>query len=280
MDVIGDTQEALSAYPEFVAGLGKVPSGILYLHVYGVLQALVLQQDAVENLSEALAVPTRRADWPELSWIRDIRISSAGHTTKDKRGEKTRYHFITRWSLSHGGFELMSQTGDGESETKFVVIGDLLSTQEASLSQLLAEVKATLLEREREHYKRFSDQRLAHLFNGDSYAVEKISAGARGNAAERAMAKGGISVVKRILVDFQAALEERGSTLDTYGFIRHDYEVLAFPVEELENHFESDGPCIDERTAYIYGSFISERLKSLKSIASEIDDTYMKGARS
>src|SRR5690606_41465676 len=51
MDVIGDTQFAINSYfslPSFKAENGG------YLFLYGLLQAFILQQDAINHLSEAL----------------------------------------------------------------------------------------------------------------------------------------------------------------------------------------------------------------------------------
>src|SRR4051794_28180115 len=61
LDVIGDTELALSAYLASTEAKPKdqdylITTGNLYLTLYGVLQVLFVQQDAVRHLSESLGI--------------------------------------------------------------------------------------------------------------------------------------------------------------------------------------------------------------------------------
>src|SRR5450432_1657690 len=90
MDVISDTEQAIRGY------LAQTTNDhdILYLTTYGVLQAFVIQQDAVAHLSLALGHPIdgwcvkkgeHKMDWkkqPVLKEIRLARVRAAGHPTK------------------------------------------------------------------------------------------------------------------------------------------------------------------------------------------------------
>jgi len=72
LDVIGDTELALIAYSE------SPPSetlGSRYLRVYGALQALYVQQDAVSNLAKALQVPYEMS--AAVREVREIRNDAA-----------------------------------------------------------------------------------------------------------------------------------------------------------------------------------------------------------
>ena len=53
LDVIGDTELCFEAYDQSPSPSGD---GATYLLVYGALQALVLQQDAVRHMAEALKI--------------------------------------------------------------------------------------------------------------------------------------------------------------------------------------------------------------------------------
>lgn len=62
LDVLGDTELAINAYSDSVLDIGSLPKikkynvGSLYLEVYGLLQALFLQQDAAINLCDSLGI--------------------------------------------------------------------------------------------------------------------------------------------------------------------------------------------------------------------------------
>jgi len=81
LDVIGDTEKAFDSYLN-----SKEPRnfGEKYLLIYGVLQALYIQSDAVAHLHEALDLTY--AHDAEIYKIREIRNDSSGHPTK--RGQK------------------------------------------------------------------------------------------------------------------------------------------------------------------------------------------------
>jgi len=90
LDVIGDSDLAISAYINSEFG---TDDGEKYLRLYGALQALFLQQDAVTNMCESLGLPNNLTSHPKLKEIRDIRNDSIGHPTK--RGNYKSYHFIS-----------------------------------------------------------------------------------------------------------------------------------------------------------------------------------------
>ena len=68
LDVIGDTELALEAY---LAWTPQKEDGEKYLLVYGALQVMEVQQDAVKFVSESLAIPYARPT--ELTNIRMVR---------------------------------------------------------------------------------------------------------------------------------------------------------------------------------------------------------------
>ncbi len=77
MDVIRDSQEAIDAYvalPDFDAYSGG------YLYIYGLLQALYVQQDSIGHLYSALLDKTDLGTgYADLRKIRDIRNDAVGH---------------------------------------------------------------------------------------------------------------------------------------------------------------------------------------------------------
>lgn len=101
MDVIGDTELAVSAYLEMPAASNA--TGLLYLRAYGLLQVLFVQQDALKNLAESIGCPYSLP--ATLVRIRAIRNDAIGHPSK-RGGLQSKSFGIVRNSLSHAGFTL------------------------------------------------------------------------------------------------------------------------------------------------------------------------------
>jgi hypothetical protein len=119
LDAIGDTELVVGSYPS--ARPSRV-NGMSYLMIYGILQALVLQQDAVFHLCNCLGTPENRDSHPRLKEIRDIRNDSIGHPTQRGSGSAASYHALVRMSLTPEGFTLLSHGRDGTHETKDVSV--------------------------------------------------------------------------------------------------------------------------------------------------------------
>jgi hypothetical protein len=86
LDALGDSELALAAY------LNGRPSsdGEAYLRLYGVLQAVIVEQDAISHLTDELAkkgTASSLLDRGKFKAIRRLRIKVAGHPvlTKDLR---------------------------------------------------------------------------------------------------------------------------------------------------------------------------------------------------
>ncbi len=107
MDVLGDTCIALMHFEE--NGIGE-PFGENYLRLYGLFQAVILQQDAIQSLFQLIVQST--LSYPAGSFwkqIRDLRNMVAGHPL-DKRGAPQQGDlriFISRISITSNSFDLM-----------------------------------------------------------------------------------------------------------------------------------------------------------------------------
>lgn len=107
LDVIGDAEVALDA---FVSVSERPSRGEWYLAIYGVLQALVLQQDAVSHLACALKL-SYQPD-PQLLPIRELRNDAAGHPTRRGGAPGRSFSALARITLSREGFTLLTTSRD------------------------------------------------------------------------------------------------------------------------------------------------------------------------
>jgi len=222
LDAIEDTKLAIDSYVAIESGNDN---GQLYLLVYGVLQALFLQQDAVNNLCEALVIPVEHSKYPKLKEIRKIRNDSIGHPTKrDQSKGKHSYHHISRISLTLNGFDLMSYFIDGKFETKYIAIKECITDQEKYLNDILSALIENLKREDRVHKEKFMNDKLADCFHNLHYHFEKIYEAANMDSPERRIkAMIDINFLQKAIDTFKNSLAKRGIELDTYDNVGYEY---------------------------------------------------------
>src|SRR5207245_11561415 len=112
MDVVSDTESAITSYEHGDCA----DKGTLYLVLYGLLQAMYVQQDGLENLVRALErnEQYKIESEPEAELIRRVRHDTIGHPTKqgslkpkkDGRAGEQISHAIVQAALRKEGFTL------------------------------------------------------------------------------------------------------------------------------------------------------------------------------
>lgn len=270
LDVIGDTEIALDAYLNTPKSKND---GENYLAVYGALQVLFVQQDAVTHLAEALQV--KYTPDPLLDRIRDIRNNSIGHPTKRGGGKGKAFNYISRHSLSRFGFELMTTYPDKEREFIDIDIPQLITSQRVILAKTLAEVIEILTEKEMKHRRKYRHNKLVDAFPKTlGYGYEKIHEAIEG----RFPAELGESFVQHILdtiEHFKNMLNERGALGAYDDSIAYYSQLLEYPLNKLHIHFNSPIESkLNDKDAYIFLFFIRKHMGILTQLAEEIDDDY------
>ena len=170
MDVIEDTQLAINSYLD-LQEFNSNNNG--YLYIYGIMQALNIQQDAANNLLNALFNRSIdfKTEFPQLYEIREHRNNSIGHPTK--RGNDNSFHFIGRNSISKKGFTLSSyfpKTGE-RSKYEEVNILSCIQIQKGLVDNLLKETMEKLQSDFEKHKLKFKGIKLSDLIR-DSFHYE------------------------------------------------------------------------------------------------------------
>ena len=277
LDVIEDSQEAIDAYSSIKVLKSK---GGIYLAVYGLLQAIYVQQDAIKNLGESLKIPISLEAYPILMNIRAIRNESVGHPTKkDKpKSKPISYHSISRITLCLKGFQLHSYYADGELKVKDILIIDLIADQKKYISEILISIVHKLEQEEVAHKEKFRAEKLASTFPDSlDYYFQKLLESTEMKGQNK-LGLINLQQIKKSLEDFREMLAKRGIELEAYDSIKYVYQQIGYPLSELERFFqmskkETDSN-IDEKAAYIFAFFIEKQFDELKQIAKEIDKDY------
>lgn len=266
LDVIGDTELALQEYRTASGEYGK---GLTYILVYGVLQALFLQQDAVTHLAESLGLKIERPE--ELNEVRNLRNEASGHPTRKdlKRGRKS-FHWISRGSLTRQGFQLMSMYSDADGYVfKNINLVNLIEIQATAVINLLSKVLDRLRKSENAHRSKYEAEMLIQVFRPSlPYLFEKLSEGIK-KSEKRPSAAAAFHCIMQMLSEFRQKLASRKET----GSIDHIEMEMADPISELTAYLQ-DAKKVNQRAAERFSEYIEKKFEELKEIAAEIDKTY------
>jgi hypothetical protein len=272
LDIVGDTELALDSYLN-QPRIGD--PGLCYLHVYGALQLLQTQQDAVAHICSALGIKAQSS--PKLPHIREIRSSSVAHPAAVKEDKATRSNFIVRSSIGQYGFTLMTVYSNGTPYSqRSISIPKLVAEQRGALRGVLEEVLAKMDEAEMKHRSEHRDEKLQDAFPDTlSYYFSKIFEAIH-NSTYFPLGEMHVELVAECLVRLKQLLEERGEW-GIYDSVNYEYELLEYPLGELKVFFANRASSkFNEKDAYIFCAFVREQLKALQQIAREIDDEYAK----
>jgi len=238
LDFIENTEDAISAYTEKDFGEDK-PSH--YLAVYGLLQAIYVQQDAVINLCESLGIKDKVNNYPKLKEIREIRNDTVGHPTHrdQQKGKPVSYHHISQITLNKSGFTLASYFSDG-SKVQFsdIKISELIFEQSKFISAILTTLINNLKAEEKAHKEKFRMEKLLEkYFSTSDYYIEKLFEGiSREDCAE--FADGVLDLVINEVNQFREAIKRRN--MDFYERLQDEYELIEHAKTELRKYYRGD----------------------------------------
>jgi hypothetical protein len=273
MDVIDDTIAAIHSYRVLDR---HVDTGERYLLTYGVLEALYLQQTAAEHLCHGLGFDWKIGSDQKLMAIRETRHKATGHPTRKDRPDPANptFHQISRMSMHHSGFDLLSYDGKGNAVIEQIDLDEMFELQEEKLRKVLERLADFLAERDSEHRGMFRSRRLAgplEVVNG--YIWEKLGEGMNGSGVPSLAAA---RTVKHALSSFADLLTERGLAISTYSPVEHHFGNVQDALAELTSYYEGSrtGRVVDHQGVRIYCYYVIGEFRKLEELVREIDEEY------
>lgn len=131
LDAIEDTQLGIDYYKNMEWGDND---GKHYLAIYGLLQCLFVQQDAVANLGKSLGCQEKFLS--SFRSTREARNQSIGHPTEYRRGGEISYNFISRSQLTKDSYYLIRES-DGKSGQTIHITEKSIEIQELLMADIL-----------------------------------------------------------------------------------------------------------------------------------------------
>ena len=290
LDAIESAQSAVDSYnclnKDNIKDIGQ------NLIIYGLFQALYVQQDSVLNLCKSIGIPLPeekdiKNKYPELYKVRQLRNKGIGHPTPNKRDKAKSTHGML---IDNDFIELHSYTETGEFSFAKYKIPDCIEKQNLSLCGILQKVIKEFGSMEKEHKDKYKQNKLRDCFPVDpQYCFEKIFQAINLIETHRGAVPEGlksrisfalsntkdlIEAVKR----FDGEITKRGLQNDDNDIIivRLEIEHSKYPLERLKEYF---GPgsknSINSRDARAYADSAREHILDLIKHTENLDDEYM-----
>ena len=268
LDVIGDSILAVESY-----ATEDYPNdiGLKYIYTYGLLQALFLMQDALRHLSEAFYIQFELSS--TLKEIRNLRNASIGHPTKQDQKGKRYYNYISRISMSKGGFDLMRSTGNREHGFVHVDISQACTDQLEGIIEAYRKITVKLEEIDRMHKEKFKETPVSDVFHSAmGYFFEKISEGINAHSyGDREFGQKHVQLVKETYEKFKLSLQERN---ELHEYTDYDLNEYFHALGKLDEYLSGGETHLEEADARIYLSYLRHEHEHFVAIAKEIDEEY------
>ncbi|WP_321301026.1 hypothetical protein [uncultured Sphaerochaeta sp.] len=269
--VLGDTLQAIQGYLD-----SDYPTsiGLRYLNIYGILQALFIQQDAIKNLGEALTYTIKEnSDFKE---IREIRNASIGHPTKLGTKNKMSYNYIVQVSMRKENF-LLEQFTHSDQEDRFhnINLVDLIEKQLRGILFSFREITHMLSLKDQCHKDRFKEVVMEDYFSKLSYQLEKVGEGIYNPSISNTDFT--ISMLKSIetaYIDFESDLNRRDE-LQSRKELQYDLDMYKHALQRIRSYLSNDANNeLKETDARIYLYYIQKQNEYFRELAREFDVEY------
>lgn len=263
LDVIGDTQLAMEAYAKWES---RCENGEKYLLVYGVLQVMEVQQDAIRYACEILEVPYSPPK--ELDPIRIIRDEAIGHPMRRRQEKALKSSFVQRAGMTQWEFTLLTVFSDRRGYVfRQVKIVDLIGTQESFLTRMLQSIVEKLRSDEMAHREKHKGELLQNLFPKPlGYMLSKVT--------EMSEISGPcLQEMTMMLSRFREALEKRNEWISDSEVV-YCHKRAEYAAREMQPYFENHRSRLNSDDIYIFATFLKMQIEYLFELAKELDDEY------
>ena len=138
MDVVEDAELAIKSYLDHKE---PIDEGLRYLHLYGLLQSLYIQQIALNGICESFDLPCILNEHC-LKQIRNERNDSIGHPTNRSTGA---YHYIVRVSIAKSGYDRLSFDKNNKMAHRNISVIKLITDQRKMAKSILCRVEKKMI---------------------------------------------------------------------------------------------------------------------------------------
>ncbi|HLW92670.1 MAG TPA: hypothetical protein VKS78_15410 [Roseiarcus sp.] len=263
-DALLDASMAASAFGSAISS--RTATNLLAC--YGFLQAVYIQQDAVEVLSRAIGLSWRPQDDPVLSKIRDLRNRLTGHPAL--AGELLRPPKLSSAIIPYNGIRCDGFDGhiyyDGSFETVHVDVASILQTNE---ERLVAQTEAIEIEMDRRESDFRSAQAGAQFYDtlgtNFGYLVHRLYCDLNDEDRLR-QSLAHLEMIRDRVLELQKKLADRGFSAEVAA-----NDVILEGLKMIGEILQGDRTSASQRQFILMYGGLEKELKAFTSSISELD---------
>lgn len=268
MDALEDAQIAIDDFEK--------SQTISYLQLYGLLQAFVVQQDAVNHIRQTTTGSAKiswKADEPKLWAIRDLRNETVGHPADIRTEVGTVYCNIDRHSITSKGFRYLiwDQAGGHSKESNLI---ETIATQASEINKIVQETITMIQSNDQQFIEQFADEKLMDTFGQIShYQFEKLYL----HESNADYAKSMFSSIRKVYKTLRTGLEKRygsfDSTINAPG-LKITIDEIDQLIDRIGQKFDASIP--DSFDFAVYAESLENKWKELGEMIKEADERFSK----
>ena len=270
LDAIEHSQAAIEyfyALPKFSVHTGG------YLYLYGLLQAIFVQQDAVSNLN--LSLNNQKIDWEkdfhQIYEIRELRNAAIGHPSG--RGGGVSFHCLSFNTINNTTFDIASYRKEKnyEFECKSVDLTNLRATQEDIIVKILHNISSRLTNEFNQHKRQFKEVKLLDLIpNTFNDSLSKVC---EGTHIESDNVSDYFNRLEACYIDIKKGIIERHGSIEASVNIRDVITELDYIMSNVKKYIEYKIPYDDEVADNLIES-LKTNFQELTEFMQSIDDEF------
>lgn len=272
LDTIEDVEMAISSFlelPDFDAYSGG------YLFIYGLLQGLFLEQDAISHLYDSIFetddyLKQMLSKYKALQDIREIRNNSIGHPT-NRKGRS--FYSIVQTSICKQGFDLLSDIEEGKTYFSSINLIEIIELQSQEILTNLQVIVGKLEEEIRMHKEKYREDKLGGLFHLRGYCIEKLSRCTYIEGTYNGNVDFAFTLLKGIQENYNKFYTK---TTERFGQVIDAIDYLHPKITHVFNRmwsFKEQG-MLNNYDAIVMIDALREYLNEAEEIANEIDEEY------
>lgn len=265
LDALEDASWAIeyycdAAYPNEMRGK--------YLHTYGLLQALFVQEDAVISISNAL-FGTRidlKSQYPRAYDVREIRNDVIGHPTS-RDGDKYFIH-LSQSSMTKSYFQYLKYGTEGKScDIIDINVMEAIEDVAKCINDILTLAINDLDKEFKEYIEMHRERKMKDIFNMLGYAAEKV-------LTDRDFKDAGYDITKKMVARCEDELKARYGALDAMDSFK-------YLLEEIHDLYSLIDDGISQTPLHLHAQLekyllqhLFDKLRTLKEYCQEVDEYF------
>lgn len=275
IDAIQSTQMAIDSYESFSKDDNN-KTGLEFLIIYGLFQALYVQQDSVFNLCKSMSIgmpinaKELEAQYPDLFEVRLLRNKGIGHPSEDI------FKSTHSMMIEEDRINLYSHSEIGDFSHTTHSITSCIEKQNKVLCGISQQIIEKMESMEQEHKDKYMDAKLRDCFPPDPQyhigklfeAINLIEAEGPENTAGQVIGRNGsislaISNAKTLLKAIDKFSKEFGKRGLRDDYVNIEIDHSKYPLEKLKEYFSDTLRIFNSQDARAYADSAEKHVKWL-----------------